>query len=251
MLRNLPLSVLALFVAAAGCARHTIPPVMLINQTRIGPAQDLGPGITMMRYNGITFELVAPAHVIVLRVTNASGIEPVRPLRSGDRSALGRGEHVVTLASVTSARVPGGRSTYGAEAYAGYLACTPAFEGDPIRAPAPSAASDSAGRLARSAVTAQRRYEDCVRRESTRETIFQRMGPTSVTRLPPDDVGYWLLIVSDAPTTAGDLYQRLAPMTFPDSTLLEVVRHLPEALVGSRTTHWAAYYVAFGVPSTP
>lgn len=192
MLRNLPLSVLALVLSAVGCARHTIPSVMLINQTRIGPAQDLGPGITGVRYNGITFELATPAHVIVLRVTNASGIEPVRPLRSGDRSALGRGEHVVTLASATSARVPAGRSTYGAEAYAGYF-----------------------------------------------------------TRLPPDDVGYWLLIVSDAPTTAGDLYQRLAPMTFPDSTLLEVVRQLPDALVGSRTTHWVAYYVAFGVPSTP
>ncbi|SRR6266550_1092040 len=161
-------------------------------QTRIGPAQDLGPGITGVRDNGITFELVAPAHVIVLRVTNSSGIEPVRPLRSADRSSLGRGEHVVTLASTPAATGAGGRTAaYGAEAYAG-----------------------------------------------------------PVTRPPRDDVGYWLLIVSDAPTTAGDLSRRLAPMTFPDSSLLEVVRHLPQELVASRTTHWAAYYVAFGVTTT-
>ena len=69
--------------------------------------------------------------------------------------------------------------------------------------------------------------------------------------LKSDDIGYWVLIVSDVPTAAADLNQRLAPMTFPDSSLLAVVQHVPEALVASRTSHWAAYYVMFGAPSPP
>src|SRR2546425_617628 len=238
MLRNLQVSVLALSLAGTGCARHTIPPVELINQTRIGPAEDFGPGITGVRFNGIRFDLTAPAHVIVLRVTNSTGIEPVRPLRSGDRSALGSGTHVATLPSATAPA--DGRTAARAESYAGSLTCTPAFESDPTRAPDPSAARDTAGRLARSAVTAQRRYDDCVRRESARESIFQ---PLTLTQPGRQDVGYWVLIVSDVPTAAADLNQRLAPMTFPDSSLFAVVQHLPEALVASRTSHWAAYYV--------
>src|SRR5712691_8976541 len=180
MLRNLQVSVLALWLAGTGCARHTIPPVELINQTRIGPAEDLGPGITGVGSNGITFDLSAPAHVVVLRVTNANGIEPVRPLRSGDRSALRSGRHVATLPGATALAPSSGRTAAGAQSYAGYLACTPAFESDPTRAPDPGAARDTAGRLARSAVTAQRRYDDCVRRESARETIF----PARRTRRP-------------------------------------------------------------------
>ncbi len=239
-------------LALAGCGRHTIPPIVLINQTRLGPVEDLGPGITAVRSTGITFDLNAPAHVIVLRVTNSTGIEPVRPLRSGDRSALPSGKHVATLPSATALASPGGRTVaYAAESYAGYLACTPAFESDPTRAPDPSAARDTTGRLARSAVTAQRRYEDCVRRESARESIFQREGPVALTRPGRQDVGYWVLIVSDVPTAAADLNQRLAPMTFPDSSLLALVQHLPEALVASRTSHWAAYYVPFGAPTAP
>jgi len=237
-------------LALAACAKHSIPPVELINQTRIGPAEDFGPGITAVRSNGITFDLSAPAHVIVLRVTNANGIEPVRPVRSGDRSALKSGRHVATLPGAAALAPSSGRTAaYGVESYAGYLACAPVFESDPTRAPDPVAARDTTGRLARSAVTAQRRYDDCVRRESARETIFQRAGPVALTR-SRDDIGYWVLIVSDVPTAAADLNQRLAPMTFPDSSLLAVVQHVPEALVASRTSHWAAYYVPFGVPST-
>jgi len=90
-----------------------------------------------------------------------------------------------------------------------------------------------------------------VRRESARESIFQREGPVALTRPGRQDVGYWVLIVSDVPTAAADLNQRLAPMTFPDSSLLALVQHLPEALVASRTSHWAAYYVPFGAPTAP
>jgi hypothetical protein len=42
MLRNLPVSVLALLVVAGGCARHTIPPVVLVPQGHIGPADEYG-----------------------------------------------------------------------------------------------------------------------------------------------------------------------------------------------------------------
>ncbi len=37
-MQRTPFSVLALLLTAGSCARHTIPPVVLINQTRIGPA---------------------------------------------------------------------------------------------------------------------------------------------------------------------------------------------------------------------
>ena len=69
-MQRTPFSVLALLLAAGGCARHTIPPVVLINQTRIGPAEDLGPGITGMQFNGINFDLASPAQVIGSRTSH-------------------------------------------------------------------------------------------------------------------------------------------------------------------------------------
>ena len=244
-MKRTPFSVLALLRAAGGCARHTIPPVVLINQTRIGPAEDLGPGITGVQFNGINFDLASPAHVIVLRVTNSAGIEQVRPLRSGDNSQLSRGEYSATAPSFS-------RSNYAAQAAqrAAYVSgvCGSPYEEDPSR-PIPTGATDTSRHAApRNGALAQRRYQDCIRRE--RETNSQREGPSPYTRPQLDDVGYWLLIVSDAQTTAGELASRLRLMEVPDTSLVDVVRALPEALVGSRSSHWAAYYVAFVAPST-
>jgi len=243
-MKRTPFSVLALLLTAGGCARHTIPPVVLINQTRIGPAEDLGPGITGVQFSGINFDLVSPAHVIVLRVTNSAGIEQVRPVRSGDKSQLSRGEYSATAPSFS-------RSNYAAQSAqrAAYVsgACGSPYEQDPSR-PIPAGADTSRRALPRSNALAQRRYQDCVRRE--RETTSQREGSPPITRPAFDDPGYWLLIVSDAPTTAGELAARLRLMAVPNTSLVDVVRALPEALVGSRTAHWAAYYVAFVGPST-
>jgi len=163
--------VLALLLAA-GCARHTIPPVVLINQTRIGPAEDLGPGITGVQFSGINFDLVSPAHVIVLRVTNSAGIEQVRPARSGDKSQLSRGEYSATAPSFS-------RSNYAAQSAqrAAYVSgvCGSPYEQDPSR-PIPAGADTSRRALPRSNALAQRRYQDCVRRE--RETTSSARGPT-------------------------------------------------------------------------
>ena len=235
--------VLALLLAA-GCARHTIPPVVLINQTRIGPAEDFGPGITGVQFNGINFDLASPAHVIVLRVTNSAGVEQVRPLRSGDNSQLSQGEYLATAPSLS-------KSTYAAQAAqrAAWVSgvCGSPYEQDPAR-PVPAGADTSRRAAPRSNALAQRRYQDCVRRE--RETNSQRDGAAPFTQTQVGDVGYWLLIVSDAPTTAGELAARLRVMEVRDTSLVAVVRALPEALVGSRTSQWAAYYVAFVGPST-
>ncbi len=63
-----------------------------------------------------------------------------------------------------------------------------------------------------------------------------------------DAAGYWLLVVSDAPTPALDVMRRLRLMNLVDTSLVALVQSIPEPLIASRTSHWAAYYAAFGAP---
>jgi hypothetical protein len=91
MLRNLTVSVLALLVSAGGCARHTIPPVNLQPQTRLGPAQDFGPGITNVTPSDVDLQLDASGYVVALRVTRAYGIQVIAPVSGSPTSK--RGSH--------------------------------------------------------------------------------------------------------------------------------------------------------------
>lgn len=91
MLRNLPVSVLALLLVAAGCARNTIPPVNLQPQTRLGPAQDFGPGIVDVSPSDVDLQLDATGYVVALRVTKDYGIQVIAPLSGSPTSK--RGSH--------------------------------------------------------------------------------------------------------------------------------------------------------------
>ncbi len=77
------------------------------------------------------------------------------------------------------------------------------------------------------------------------------MGPWPQQRLSVDELGYWLLIVSDARTPAEELKIRLREFESDesedsdDTPVLRIVQQLPGVLVGGRTTNWAAYYVGF------
>ena len=217
----IPLCALALI----GCARHTIPQVTLIPQTRLG-TEEFGPGIVSYTSARMDFVLDASAHVIVLRVSDSRGVETVQPLRSGDRSTeLARGKHHVMAPAFRFVRSPGG--------YGGVTTCTwgglnpyTQFGG----------AFDSTGAF-RQAVSSQS-YESCVRHEQAHTAMFQ-FGDPSPRRREGVNEAYWLLIASDVPTGADDLQERLALMEWPGSALT-AVRNLPEALVGGRTTRWAA-----------
>src|SRR3979411_311446 len=85
-MKRTAVSVLALLLAAAGCARHTIPPVVLTSQARIGPAEDFGPGILDVTASDVDLKLDAPAYVIALRVTTELGIQVVAPVSGSPRS---------------------------------------------------------------------------------------------------------------------------------------------------------------------
>jgi hypothetical protein len=65
---------------------------------------------------------------------------------------------------------------------------------------------------------------------------------------PPDAAGYWLLIVSDAPMPPRDIMRRLEAIHLAATSLVDLVRSIPEPLIAGRTTHWAAYYAPFGTP---
>ena len=101
MLRNLQVSVLALLLAAAGCARHTIPPVVLTPQARLGPAEDFGPGIVDVTESDVDLTLDAPAYVVALRVTNELGVQVVAPVSGSPRSK--RGTHYFRGGAVSGA----------------------------------------------------------------------------------------------------------------------------------------------------
>ena len=201
-------SVLALLLATTGCARHTIPPVVLRPQTRIGPAEDFGPGILDVTPSDVDLRLDAPAYVIALRVTTELGIQVVAPVSGSPKSKRG----------------------------------TRYFRGGA------SSEVDSSPRSVSS--------KSCTIRADSRESCVGMPMRYHITQLKlggaaSDAPGYWLLIVSDAPTPAQEVMRRLGSMNLAHTSLEDLVRRIPEPLVASRTTHWAAYYAAFPTPSTP
>jgi hypothetical protein len=226
MLRNLPVSVLALLLAAASCARHTIPhaipPLALTPQARFGLGEGYGPGIVAASARGMRFALAMPAHAIVLRVTE-DGVEQVSPTWGHDPAAA-PGAYSVRAVGPTSGRPP--MSAPVAADFSsdpGSLSCVPVLDPNVPAQPDPS----------------------CVSRTVARESRSVRSGAPS-SRESDDERGYWLLIVSDTRTPAAELEYRLAQLDFDDTPLLTTVLELPSALIGGRTTNWAAYYVGFG-----
>jgi len=209
MLRNMPLSVLALLAAAAGCARHPIPDVVLTPQTRIGPTEDFGPGIVEITPSDVDLILDVPAYVVALRVTRELGIQVVAPRSGSPRSK--RGAHY-------------------------------------FRGGASSGADSSVSRAVSS--------KPCALRADSRDSCVGLPMPYRITQpkqggATSEAAGYWLLIVSDAPTPARDVIRRLELMNLADTSLVAVVRSIPEPLIAARTTRWAAYYAGFGAQKDP
>ncbi len=71
--------------------------------TRLGAADAYGPGITAVSAGQVQFTLVRPAYVIVLRVGQDGGIEPIAP-RAGEPTQYDAGLHGVEGAPPDDAR---------------------------------------------------------------------------------------------------------------------------------------------------
>jgi len=220
MVRNLPLSMLALLIAVDGCARSPAPSLLLTPQTRFGLGEGYGPGIITVNARAMRFELVTVAHVIVLRVTE-DGIEQVSPASSRD-PAVARGLHWVKVAPERHPVDVVGPDPADFQSGPGSLSCVPVLDPNLNAKPDPS----------------------CVEHVSTRETRPRTSGPVRLGNAL-NDIGYWLLIVSDTRTPPDELKHRLGQIESADIPLLTLVQELPGVLVGGRTTNWAAYYVGF------
>lgn len=215
-----------LVVAGAACARQAPLPVLLTPQSRLGLGEGFGPGIVAATARSITFRLDGAAHVIVLRVLNDGSIEQVQPLQGGD-PIIQPGTHPVTatgarLPSTSRGRIPPlGSTAFGP----GSLSCVPILDPNLRAKPDPACAAQEAARSA---------------------DMLQSNSPAP-SPLRDDEAGYWLLIVSDAATAPVELEARLQQLDLDAETLLDYVRQIPSALVGGRTTNWAAYYLGFVV----
>jgi hypothetical protein len=180
-------------VFAVRVAPGQAPPASL---TRLGSADDYGPGITSVSPQVVELTLLRPAHVIVLRVERDGSMLPVFPTREDDHTQYQVGAHSfealepVAVGSTPEARDPVLR-TPGAVARVGR------------RAPPPG--------------------EDVA-------------GPVVPPRL------YWLVIVSDVPTTAHDVRAQLESMTRAYRTVTAELEALPRVVLGKRAGSWAAYY---------
>ncbi len=211
------LAVLLAAVAVAACALAlALPPppsVILTPQNRIGLGDGFGPGIDSASAHWVHFEIAAPAHVIVLRVTDA-GIEQVHPSWGPDL-ALEAGAHSMRGCELTI-------RDHGDDVRDAHTrACV--RESDRAAKPVPGAAREA-------------------------ESVFQ-LTEAEASRPLADERGYWLLIVSDVPTPARQLSHWLGLIdTAGDSLLVTTVLALPSLLVGGRTTNWAGYYVGFAPP---
>ena len=197
-------SVLVLFLAAAGCARQNHP-FELAPQSRVGPAEDFGPGLADVTSSDVDLRLAVPAYVIALRVTHEFGVQVIAPLSGSPKSKPG----------------------------------THYFRGGSV----PKA--DSSMRTVSS--------KACTIRPDARESCVGAPVEYRINQLiqggaPADAAGYWLLIVSDAPTLPDEILERLKGARLADTSLVALVQGIPKPLIGSRTNHWAAYYAAFGAP---
>jgi hypothetical protein len=70
-----------------------------LSVTRLGDARQFGPGIVLATIPEVRFELTRPAHIIVLRVDPAGGIEPVFPPDTGAFTERAPGVHAIAAAA--------------------------------------------------------------------------------------------------------------------------------------------------------
>jgi hypothetical protein len=72
----------------------------------------------------------------------------------------------------------------------------------------------------------------------------QAVRPPAVAMEDRPPVGYWLLILSDSPTTMAELRRQLEALTLDFRSVDDELRSLPKMLVGGRSKTWGAYYAA-------
>jgi hypothetical protein len=179
-------------VAAGRVAAGQAPPASL---TRLGSADDYGPGITSVSPQVVELTLLRPAHVIVLRVERDGSILPVFPTREDDHTQYQVGPHSFEALPVAVGPTPEAR--------------------DPVlRTP---------GAVARVGRRAPPPGEDVA-------------GPIVAPRF------YWLVIVSDVPTTARAVRTELESMTRAYRTVKAELEALPRVVLAKRAGSWAAYY---------
>ena len=226
MIQRARCSVLALLVGVGGCAGSNAPALLLTPQTRTGLGEGYGPGIVSASARAMRFQLAIPAHVIVLRVTE-DGVERVSP-RAGNDPTERPGLHGVS-ALTTRRRDVTGTNLADFSSGPGSLSCVPVLDPNLNAKPDPT----------------------CVERVAA-STGSRPFATTREGQLKVNEIGYWLLIVSDVRTTPEELRLRLRGFesneleeAVDDASLLTVVQQLPGVLVGGRTTNWAAYYVGF------
>lgn len=222
------------FVLAA-CAPRPVPvPLTPLPQGRVGVADSFGPGIVVASSRTLRFVLARPAFVIVLQVF-PDGIDVITPSHSHDRTEFSVGDHRIDaiVFGPSMADQPSYSEATPSEArclanYANVLAQQPR---DSLGHPIPSPASNAAAQA----------LAQC--------QALSRAIPRPVPGLSPDSLparGYWMVIVADVPTSAGELQRRLRPMDISQGDLATVLRALPGALVGGRTARWAAYFTPIG-----
>jgi hypothetical protein len=66
--------------------------------------------------------------------------------------------------------------------------------------------------------------------------------PPAVSMGEDKIVGYWLVVVSDAPTTSREVRGQLESMTQQFGSVEEVLKALPGVLIANRTKQWGAFY---------
>ena len=196
----------------------------------------------------MTYQLDAPAYVIVLRVLDDGAIEQLYPSRTGGNRkqrgtysiAAGRARPYAPVAP----HVPGG-IVYGP--------CVSTFD-TALTKPDPACwtADRAADAPAARPLPAREREQ-----EAGYWLLITSDAATSGVALDArlraleleDEAGYWLLILSDARTRSFELESRIQALDIDANSLLDTVRQIPSALVGGRTTNWSAYYVGFAVLS--
>lgn len=218
--------------ALAQCAPHRSPaPLTPIPQGRIGAADVFGPGIVVASSRALRFVLARPASVIVLQVF-PDGIDVITPSHSHDRTEFPAGDHRIDATVFTPPLVD---PLSSAESTPSESRCLADYAIAVAQQPRDSLGRTIPNPASRAALV------QCQAR--SRAPPAPVPGPIS-TSLPAG--AYWMVIVSDVPTSARELQRRLRPMDISEGDFATVLRELPGVLVGGRTERWAAYYAPIG-----
>ena len=234
--RLLLLLVVSLGACHHGAAKPSLSPTA---GYVVGDTTAFGPQLLSVdqKRNQVTFEVNAPAHVLLVSVIPGESAVPVGALP--DRTLAEAGTHTVPV--IAGQTVPASNVTWGSVDQQNYEQCV--SRGQRALPRQRVVRTDSTGKVIdgyeelydpRAEVEVERRCE---------AGVNNRARAQSGTQAPPPANRFLVLFASNMPMMLADVIKRFEEMRNIPNDVPSVVSEVAAALYGDRKGIWSAYYV--------